>query len=100
MVEENEKKVRLRTPRNDQVLGKVIELLGADRLRVECVDGKERIVRIPGRLKKRIWVRRDDIIIVEPWDIEGDKKGDMVWRYTKNKIGLLKKKGYLNNIKV
>lgn len=100
MGDENDKSSRLRTPRNDQVLGKVIELLGADRLRVQCDDGNERIVRIPGRLKKRIWVRRDDIIIVEPWDIESEEKGDMVWRYTKNKIGMLKKKGYLKNIKV
>ncbi len=95
-----EEKSRLREPNDDQVLGKVIELLGADRLRVECSDGNERIVRIPGRLKKRVWVNRDDIVIVEPWDIESEEKGDMVWRYNKNKIPQLKKKGYLKRISV
>ncbi|MFP4117006.1 MAG: translation initiation factor eIF-1A [Candidatus Aenigmatarchaeota archaeon] len=95
-----EEKSRLREPNDDQVLGKVIELLGADRLRVECEDGEERIVRIPGKLKKRVWVNRDDIVIVEPWDIESEEKGDMVWRYNKNKIPRLKKKGYLKRISV
>ncbi|MFP4115929.1 MAG: translation initiation factor eIF-1A [Candidatus Aenigmatarchaeota archaeon] len=96
----DEGKSKLRQPEDDQVLGKVIELLGADRLRVECEDGNERIVRIPGRLKKRVWVNRDDIIIVEPWDIEKEEKGDMVWRYNKNKIPQLKKRGYLKRISV
>lgn len=91
---------KIREPEEDQVIGKVIELLGADRLRVKCNDGNERIVRIPGRLKKRIWVRRDDIILVDPWDIESEEKGDMVWRYDKNKIPILKEKGYLQRISV
>lgn len=91
---------KIREPEEDQVIGKVIELLGADRLRVKCNDGNERIVRIPGRLKKRIWVRRDDIILVELWDIESEEKGDMVWRYDKNKIPVLKEKGYLQRISV
>ncbi len=97
---EEEEVSRLREPKEDQIIGKIIELLGADRLRVECEDGKERIVRIPGRLRKRVWVNRDDIVIVEPWDIESDKKGDMVWRYNRNKIPQLKKKGYLKRISV
>ncbi|MFP4045791.1 MAG: translation initiation factor eIF-1A [Candidatus Aenigmatarchaeota archaeon] len=97
---DEETRTRVRKPRDDQVIGKVIEMLGADRLRVECEDGNERICRIPGRLKKRVWVRRDDIVLIEPWDIEGDEKGDMVWRYNKNKIPLLKKKGLLKRISV
>ncbi len=95
-----EQKTRIREPKDDQLIGKVVELLGADRLRVECEDGNERMVRIPGRLRKRVWVNRDDIIIVEPWDVESDKKGDMVWRYNKNKIHQLKKKGYLKRLSV
>lgn len=97
---DDESKTRVRKPRDNQVIGKVIEMLGADRLRVECGDGNERICRIPGRLKKRVWVQRDDIVLVEPWDIEGDEKGDMVWRYDKNKIPILKKKGLLKRISV
>lgn len=93
-------KSKIREPEADQVIGKVIELLGADRLRVKCEDGNERIVRIPGRLKKRIWVRRGDIILVDPWDIETEEKGDMAWRYDKNKIPILKKKGLIERISV
>lgn len=98
MAEEGSSKIR--QPEEDQVVGKVIELLGSDRLRVKCNDGNERIVRIPGRLKKRIWVRRDDLILVDPWDIETEEKGDMIWRYDKNKIPALKKSGYIDRLKV
>lgn len=95
-----EGKSKIREPEDDQVVGKVIELLGADRLRVKCNDGNERIVRIPGRLKKRIWVRRGDLILVEPWDIETEEKGDMVWRYEKNKVPVLKERGYIDRLSV
>lgn len=95
-----EEKSKIREPEANQVVGKVLELLGADRLRVICNDGNERMVRIPGRLKKRIWVRRGDLILVEPWDIESEEKGDMVWRYDKNKIPILKEKGLIQRIPV
>ena len=52
-------------------------------------------MRIPGKLKKRIWVREGDAIAIKPWEIEGDKKGDVVWRYHPNEKAWLREKGYL-----
>ena len=69
---------RLRLPQGKEVFGRVTEMLSSDRLRVECSDGKERIGRIPGRLRKRVWVRKGDLIIIEPWKIQGDIKGEIV----------------------
>lgn len=87
--------VRVRTPREGEILGKVINLLGSNRLQVDCSDGKERICRIPGRLKKRVWTKIDDIVLVKPWDTQSDSRADLVWRYTRIESDFLRKKGYL-----
>lgn len=86
---------RVKVPKEGEVICVVIALMGGNRLLVDCKDGKERMCRIPGRLRKRIWVREGDVAIVKPWDIEGDKKGDLVWRYNKLDVSWLKRKGYL-----
>jgi len=86
---------RLKLPRGREVLGVVIAIVGGSRMRVSCKDGKERICRIPGRLRNRMWVRDGDVVIVEPWEIESDSKGDIVWRYTPLQAQMLKKKGYI-----
>lgn len=82
-------------PRKSEVIGLVVAVVGGSRMRVACRDGKERICRIPGRLKNTMWVREGDVVIVEPWEIEGDKKGDIVWRYTPLQASMLKQKGYI-----
>jgi translation initiation factor 1A len=87
--------IRLRLPRNTEVLGLVMGLVGGSRMIVSCKDGKERNARIPGRLKNQIWVREGDIVIVEPWSIEGDKRGDIIWRYTPMQSKALREKGYI-----
>jgi translation initiation factor 1A len=91
--------IRVRIPQKDQILGIVQQRLGGSRMRVTCLDGKERICRIPGRLRRALWVRENDIIIVEPWLLGGDKKGDVVYKYrSKAEVAFLKKKGYLKGI--
>lgn len=89
---------RVRLPRGKQVLGVLIERVGGSRSRVRCFDGKTRICRIPGRLKRSLWVRAGDILIVEPWELGGDKKGDVIYKYRKNQVDWLKRKGYLDKL--
>jgi translation initiation factor 1A len=90
---------RVRLPRGKEVLGIVQQRLGASRMRVLCLDGKERICRIPGRLRRALWVREGNIVIIEPWELGGDKKGDVVFKYrSKAEVDFLKRKGYLKNI--
>lgn len=71
----------MKLPKENETLGIVIGLMGGSRMRVTCKDGKERMCRIPGRMKNKVWVKEGDVVIVEPHEIEGDKKGDIVWRY-------------------
>ena len=89
---------RVRLPRNNQVLGILESRLGGSRCDVRCIDGNTRNCRIPGRLKRRLWVREGDIVLVEPWEFGGDEKGDIVFSYKKNHAQWLKEKGYLDKL--
>jgi translation initiation factor 1A len=70
------------------------QLLGASRIKVMCEDGKSRMGRIPGKLKKRMWMREGDLLIVKPWDFQ-DEKADILYRYTKTQSSYLKRRGWI-----
>ncbi len=96
---EEQQVIRVRIPQGKEVLGIVQQRLGGSRMRVLCLDGKERICRIPGRLRRELWVRENDVVIIEPWDLGGDDKGDVVYKYRgKAEVDFLKRKGYLKGI--
>ena len=82
----------VRTPDDDEVFAVVLEMLGANRVRVRCMDGVERTARIPGRMQKREWIRDDDVVLVEPWDWQ-DEKGDITHRYEKSEADRLREEG-------
>lgn len=88
---------RVRLPKGREVFGVLEQRLGASRSKVKCLDGKERICRIPGRLKRKLWVREGDIILVEPWEYD-DSKGDVVHKYRYSQIAWLKKRGYIKGL--
>jgi translation initiation factor 1A len=89
---------RVRLPRGKEVLGIVDARLGYGKSRIICNDGKTRICRVPGHLKRELWVRPDNIVLVEPWEFESDVKGDIIYRYTDNQADWLKKNGYLKDL--
>jgi len=89
---------RIRLPRGAQTFGIIEKKLGAGRMSIRCLDGKTRVCRVPGRLKRRLWTREGDLVIVEPWEFGGDKKGDVVLKYKKTQIDFLRRKGYLNKL--
>ena len=82
-------------PSQNDVLGVVVKLLGFDRIMVKCQDGHERLCRVRGKLKRRVWIRIGDIVLVSPWDFQSDTRGDIFWRYRKNQTEQLRLKGYL-----
>jgi len=82
-------------PSANDVLGVAIKLLGFDRVLVKCQDGNERLCRIRGKMKRRVWIREGDVVLVSPWDFQSDKRGDVFWRYTKSQAETLRKNGYL-----
>ncbi|MGB9635176.1 MAG: translation initiation factor eIF-1A [Candidatus Micrarchaeia archaeon] len=86
--------VRVRMPREGEILAVVTALLGGSRMRVSCIDGKERIVRVPGKLKRRAWIKMNDVVLIIPWEID-NSKGDIVWKYTPIQVEWLKNKGVI-----
>jgi len=82
-------------PATSDVLGIAVKLLGYDRVLVRCQDGHERICRIRGKMKRRVWIRIGDVVLVSPWDFQSDKRGDIFWRYTRGQAEFLRKKGIL-----
>ncbi|MCD6530747.1 translation initiation factor eIF-1A [Candidatus Bathyarchaeota archaeon] len=82
-------------PSENDVLGIAVKLLGYDRVLVKCQDGHERLCRIRGKMKRRVWIRVGDVVLVSPWEFQSDKRGDIFWRYTKSQAEWLRKNGYL-----
>jgi translation initiation factor 1A len=89
---------RVRLPKGNEVIGVLDARLGASRCDVKCLDGNNRNCRIPGRLKRKLWVRPGDLVIVEPWEFGGETKGDIVHKYKPNQVTWLKNKGYLDRL--
>jgi len=92
---------RLRFPKKDEFeqFGIVTQLMGACQLIVMCQDGVERKCRIPGKLRKRVWVRENDLVIVKVWDFQ-PSKGDIVWRFFGNQVEWFKRKGMLEGLSI
>lgn len=89
---------RVPTPRGKQVLGIVESRLGFGKMRVVCTDKKVRICRVPGKFKRKIWLKDGDIVLVEPWEFEGDEKGDIIVKYRPAQAGWLRSKGLLKEL--
>ncbi|MEK6760647.1 MAG: translation initiation factor eIF-1A [Nanoarchaeota archaeon] len=92
--EEGEKVGRVKLPRGEEVLGIIEQRLGGNKMMVKCLDGKSRNCRVPGRLKRKLWLRPNDIVLIEPWELDKNK-GDVIFKYRDNQIEWLKKNGYL-----
>lgn len=95
LVEEPMELRRLRMPKDNEVLGIVEQMSGGSRMIVRCKDDKVRLCRIPGKIKRSIWIKEGDVVIVKPWSVQSDEKGDIVWRYTEPQVERLINQGVL-----
>jgi len=72
-------------------------ILGGRRVRSICEDGETRLSRIPGKMRRRQWVREGDLIVIQPWEFQ-DEKANVCMRYTKTQSLYLSRKGVLPEI--
>ncbi len=86
--------IRVKLPRGREILGVVEQRVGGSRMIVKCFDGKARNCRVPGRLKRALWLREGDVVIVEPWEFDNEK-GDILFKYNPTQVEWLKKHGYM-----
>jgi translation initiation factor 1A len=87
------KKIRL--PEEGELFGRVLKILGGDQLLVKCIDGITRRGRIRGKLRRRIWIRENDIVIIAPWDFKPTERGDILWRFTLPQVDWLKQNDHI-----
>lgn len=94
--EPEEEYIRLRLPKRDknEMFAIADRLMGGSRINVVCADGKSRLARIPGRMKRRQRVRAGDLIIIKPWDIQDDK-ADIIFRYRRTQAIVLSRRRLL-----
>ena len=91
------KRVKMPFRRNGEMFARVVDVYGQERFQVFCEDGKHRIGRIRGKIKKRVWVRRGDLVIINPWKFESQvkdqkEKCEISWRYLKHEVSYLDRK--------
>lgn len=87
--------VRIQMPREGEVLGLIDQRLGFGKTRVICADKKVRICRVPGKYRRRIWVRVGTFVIVRPWEVQSDERGDLIYSYNKHQEAVLQSRGVL-----
>jgi translation initiation factor 1A len=94
--EEQEEYIRLKLPNknNNEMFAIADRLMGGSRINVVCADGKSRMARIPGRMKRKQRVRAGDLVIVKPWDIQDDK-ADIIFRYRRTQAVVLSRRKLL-----
>jgi translation initiation factor 1A len=97
-MEENQEFIRVKIPLRGEILGIIKSNLGGSRFEVKCNDGFTRICRIPGKIKKKIWIRTGDLVIVKPWTVQSNERGDIAWMYTKAQAIWLERKGFVKNL--
>ena len=99
--DEFQSEIRLRLPHKDdrEEFGLVTLMTGSEYIKVLLENGQEISARIPGKMRKKIWIRENDVVIVKMWDT-GEPKGDVVWRFMPLQVSKLKSKGYLQNLPI
>lgn len=93
-----QKITRVKLPKNREVIGIIEERVGGNRMLIACTDKVTRNCRVPGRLRRRLWLRPGDVVIVMPWEFDNEK-ADVLYKYTPTQISWLKKNGYLESEK-
>lgn len=75
-----------------QEYGQVTKLLGNCRLEVNCFDGLKRLCHIRGSMRKKVWIKLNDIVLISLRDFE-ENKADVIHKYDLDEVNYLKKEG-------
>ena len=96
VVEGGQEVGRLPLPRRNrgEIFGVANQLLGAARIRVMCEDSVSRMGRITGKMKKKMWIREGDLLILRPWGFQ-EGKADILFRYSRTQSQYLQRRNLL-----
>ncbi len=85
----------IRLPEEGELFGRVLKMMGGENVMIKCADNVTRRGRIRGKLKRRVWIRDNDIVIIAPWDFNDKERGDIVWRFTLPQVQWLKDNNHI-----
>lgn len=83
-------------PEDLQEYGKISKLLGDRRINVILADNTEVLAIIPGKFRKRCWMKVNDIIIVSKREFQEDR-WDVCYKYNDDEIRQLAKEKEIPN---
>lgn len=90
-------KVNAPFKKEGQEYAQVTKLLGNCRLHAKLFGSEgEKLCIIPGKLKKRCWINKEDIILVGTRDDYSDGKCDVLYKYTPKEARQLVKAGEIS----
>lgn len=95
---ENQIVTRAPLPKKGEIIGVIEQRFGGNKMMVACLDGKMRNCRVPGRLKRKLWLRPKDVVIIELWELDNEK-GDVILKYKPNQVEWLKRNNFLESDK-
>jgi len=95
--QQESQKIRVLLPKGKEKIGIIEQRLGGNKMMVKCMDNKSRNCRVPGRLKRKLWLRPGDIVIIEPWELDNNK-GDVLFKYRPIEVDWLRKNNFLKQI--
>jgi translation initiation factor 1A len=92
---------RIRYPNREELemFAVATQLMGTDQVKTIAEDGIERQARIPGKMRKKVWIRQGDLLIIRLWSFQ-TRKADIVWRFLGTQTGHIKRKGLLKNLPI
>ncbi|XXC01297.1 translation initiation factor aIF-1A [Thermogladius sp. KZ2Tp1] len=79
-------------PSEGTIICGVIKHLGGDYLLAKCMDGVDRKLRIPGKMRRRVWISEGDIVLAGVWDFSPEK-GEVLYKYGRSELEKLMEKG-------
>ena len=94
---QEKKQLIKKVPEDDQEYAQVVSAKGNGRFELKCCDGgTTRLGIIRGKMRKRVWVNRSDLVLICKWeDMTDDTKCSIIHKYSDDEARRLLKEGEL-----
>jgi translation initiation factor 1A len=79
------KKRELIFAEDKEIYGIILELCGNSRMKVYCSDEIERVCSIRGNMRKKIWMKKNDYVLISIREFEKNK-GDIIYKYNSEEV--------------
>lgn len=89
-----ETKLIYKNLKENEEYAKIKQKLGNGRFNLECIDGKDRIGIIAGKLRKRLWMDIGDIVLISLWEFSTNSdKCSIIHKYQVDEVNKLISEG-------